>query len=302
MSFFPGTDIPAERLGADVSAALLRFVEDASRSRTKFPGPSPVSIERRHFPVLRKELFLVSAKTDGVRAALVCLRVGTVDYVAFMDRNRHFYAIHGPPFEMCTAWFQGTIVDGEIMGTGFFAFDALVVAGACVAMLPFSERRHSIAHGLAMHHQSGKSPPIRILTKPFHVPSEFDVGLASAPGADGLIVHPERAPYVIGRHIGLFKVKTHHTIDFVLCENGQLAVNDRGGPKLVAQLASKPDGNVPAGSIVECEPVAGGKWRVVMVRTDKDHPNDATTYRGTLTNIKENLSYDEVLSALLQRQ
>lgn len=258
-----------------------------------------MSIERRHLPLLRKETYLVAAKTDGVRAAMVCLRVAGVDYVAFMDRNRHFYALHGPPFEMCTAWFQGTIVDGEIMGDAFFAFDAPIVAGACVAMLPFSERRHAVAHGLAMHHQSGKPGALRICAKVFRAPREFDVGLASAPGADGMIVHPERAPYVIGRHVGLFKVKLHHTIDFILCDNAQLAVNDRGGPKLVATALPPARAPVPpTGSIVECEPAPDGKWRIVGVRTDKDHPNDAITYRNTLTNIKENLSYADVLAAM----
>lgn len=297
MEFFPGTNVRVERLVGGVAQALVKFVEDASRSRTKFPGPSPVSIERKHLPLLRKEPYLVAAKTDGVRAALVCLRVGTVDYVAFMDRNRHVYAARGPPFELCTAWFQGTVIDGEIMDGCFFAFDALIVSGACVAMLPFSERRFAVAHGLAMHHQSGKPAPLRILSKVFVHPAEFDVSHAAAHGSDGMILHPERAPYVIGRHVGLFKVKTHHTIDFVLGQGGQLAVNDRGGPKTVAALSP---GQVlpPLGSIVECEPTPDGAWKIVMVRTDKDHPNDAVTYRNTLVNIKEKLSYNDVLSSM----
>jgi hypothetical protein len=40
MEFFPGTNVRVERLAGGVAQAIVKFVEDSSRSRTKFPGIS----------------------------------------------------------------------------------------------------------------------------------------------------------------------------------------------------------------------------------------------------------------------
>lgn len=303
MTLFPSTALAAEELRGPAARALLNFVESACRSKTKYPGPSPCSVERRNFSTLARARYHLAAKNDGVRAALVCLRADGVDYVAFMDRARRLYALHGSPLHVCTAWFQGTLLDGELVrGSEFLAFDAAVVAGVAVGHLPFSARQAAMAPGIALHLRAHESagvgrPPVLVYMKAFSAPDLFDVSDCTAEGSDGAIAMPEDHPYVVGRHTALFKVKQKHTIDFqVAGAEGDLAVLDRGGLRVVERLAPGV-APLPAGCIVECVRAAAGGWTPLVVRDDKTYPNDFTTYRNTLKNEKEAIGYAEFVEA-----
>lgn len=296
---FPSTRLEAAELDGPVAGVLSHFVAGVSRSKTKFPGPSPCSVERKDFGTLTSQRYHLAAKNDGVRAALVCLRVNGVDYAVFVDRNRKMYALRGPPLHLPTAWYQGTLIDGELMPDAFLAFDAPVVAGVVIGHLKFSERQRAMSHGIALHlgvHTidgipKTPRPPVLVYMKTFSHPAEFSPSQGTGHLSDGIISMPEDAPYVIGRHTTLFKLKTHHTIDFKTDSDGGLMVQERGITKLVERLA--PDVELPPpGSIVECERGPGG-WVVCMVRNDKGYPNDVVTYRATLRNMKECISYDE---------
>ena len=296
---FPQTDLAAHELLGAHKTALLRFVETASKSK-KFPGPNPWSLERRHFKQLQTGGYWVAPKTDGVRAAMVCLEHGGVNCVAFMDRARKLWVLPGAEFQVCTAWLQGSVIDGEIHEGGFLMFDALVVAGVSVRDLPFSGRLAALAQGLALHQRDQNAiPPLRLFLKRFDMGSDFKEEQATAQGVDGLILMPEHDGYIVGRHKTLFKLKMHHTVDFQVGADGSsLCVLDRGGLAAVAGLvAGHPI--LPAGTIVECE-MAGAEtaWRVTQVRTDKDHPNDRLTFANTLKNIKEKISYSETLALI----
>ena len=303
MSFFPSTRLEIEELDAGLSAIILRFVESASRTRSKFPGPNPCSVERKDFPSLERQRYFLAAKNDGVRAALVCLHVNGTDYAVFMDRNRKLYALRGPPMHLPTAWYQGTLLDGELMPDAFLAFDTPVVSGVVVGTLPFSARQRAMSHGVALHlgiHENSDGtprsprPPVLVYMKAFDAPSDFVPSSGTGHLADGIILQPEDAPYIVGRHTTLFKLKTHHTIDFKVGEDGiALAVQERGCLKFVERLAHGTE-PLPPGIIVECERKPEG-WVVCLARTDKGYPNDAVTYRATLRNMTENISYEEIV-------
>lgn len=298
---FPNTAIPAcEVLDGPHKAALTQFVAGVA-GKAKFPGPNPWSLERAHFKTLQTERYWAAPKTDGVRAALVCLECAGENMVVFMDRARRLWVIPGALFHVCTAWFQGTILDGEVIGSDFVAFDTPVVAGANLAQCQYSQRVAAIEQGLELHRQAhaqaATNPPLGIFIKLFAPPAEVDPASASAPGADGLVFMPEAAPYLTGRHRSLFKLKQHHTVDFqVVDAQGTLAVLTAGVLTPVAHLADGHPG-MPPGSIVECEAVQPPDiWRVVSVRADKDYPNDKLTFTNTLKNMKQAIQYAEALA------
>ena len=52
-----------------------------------FPGPQPISIERKHFKALKNEKYVVCGKTDGVRHALVCTMFNGKKVCALLNRT-----------------------------------------------------------------------------------------------------------------------------------------------------------------------------------------------------------------------
>lgn len=301
MSCFPGTNVAAKEIDGRALDDAQAFVSYVARSKTKFPGPNPVSISRSNFLDLKKDAYWISAKTDGVRAALVCFKSEGRNYVVFFDRSRRAFALRGNPFHLCKAWYEGTLLDGEIVGDQFRIFDAAFVSGSNVGSMKFSERRAAMRAGLDMHFaaQNGR-PPLFLVEKEFLFPSEFDVDTARQPGADGIIIMPENSPYAIGRHMRLFKVKTEHTVDFYFGRGGSLFVQERGKLFPVATLDETSKFLPDHGTIVECEPIGRDpiRWVAKLVREDKNYPNDMLTFENTVRDIHENISYDEIVALM----
>ena len=44
---------------------VVNYIHTCWKSKDYFPGPQPISIERRHFPILKGAEYLVCEKTDG---------------------------------------------------------------------------------------------------------------------------------------------------------------------------------------------------------------------------------------------
>ena len=110
---------------------------------------------------------------------------------------------------------------------------------------------------------------------------------------DGLILVPELSYAVVGRHTELFKVKTKHTVDFLVAEDGiQLGVYNQSSRSHMNVARART--RASAGAILECSRGVDELWDVVCMRTDKRTANDKLTYERTLVNMKEAISYDEL--------
>ena len=75
----------------------------------RFPGPQPISIEKKHITLLSKNDYLVCEKTDGVRHFLIC----------FTDcQNRKICALVNRSFDYTLYPLtvpRDTLLDGELL-------------------------------------------------------------------------------------------------------------------------------------------------------------------------------------------
>lgn len=283
-------------------AALSRLAELAGTQG--YPGGNPVSIERRNLAQLTAEPYVVCPKTDGVRAMLLCTVVGETMLVALITRALEVFI---PRFDAVNrAAFQGTAFDVEVVlnrSTNTFdvlVFDAVAACGVPVASHELSDRLMAIEATLEAWEPTPHDDT-RVVAKAFYGnAADLERGEASSPYAsDGLILTPSRRGNTFGRNVHLFKFKTHHTIDFLVLDDGVgLAVYD---PSAAMPSKHRAVGRLErpsfAGAIIECSPanLQAGVWSAVMVRTDKRRANDMVTYSKTLINIQENIGVQEIM-------
>jgi hypothetical protein len=261
----------------------------------RFPGPQPVSIERRHFVEFRKRKYLVCEKTDGVRHMLVsCEHEGKRVTVLV---NRAFAMT-----PVSTMIPRGTILDGELVELKaggkpvFLIYDAVIVKGLDVRHEPL-DRRLDAARGLLKSVIRSTKDPFEIRVKTMIPLCDFATlpPLDSFPWeTDGLVFTPVPDPIRMGTHETLFKWKPRDriTIDFSVRNGHELFVQDRGTEYKEAELHLHNRVTAPDGSILECGYGDQG-WFVEKIRTDKTYPNNRRTYFRTLVNLRENIQQTE---------
>ena len=270
----------------------------------RFPGPQPVSIERRHFPLLKRQPYLVCEKTDGTRYMLVCFTASDGNKVcALTDRafKAYYLSVTIP---------RQTILDGELVETRdgkllYMVYDAVKVNGDDLRREALTDRLVAATKVVRGVIKSAKNP-IDIRVKKM-LPLEAISALPALDSfpyeTDGIVFTPALEPIRIGTHETMFKWKPRAriTIDFSLQNwhpvNGwKLCVQDRG--ELYSEAGLYPASTLKdaaAGTIVECGYGDQG-WFPVKLRTDKTYPNNRRTFSRTLVNIREDIQLNEFLS------
>ena len=275
----------------------LEFIQTAWQGAAagRFPGPQPVSIERRHFCLLKRQPYLVSEKTDGVRHLLVSTVEGLVAIV-----NRAFLV---EPVKIRVP--KDTLLDGELVKTRagkmlFVVYDAVRVKGENLMHAPLTERLEK-ARGVLKGIIKTAGAPFEIRVKTMWTLGSPIPDLNSFEyETDGLVFTPINEPIRMGTHETMFKWKPREriTIDFCLQNGRELFVQDRGEPYKEAELHirnQRPD--LHDGTIVECGYGDLG-WFVEKIRTDKTHANNRRTYFRTLVNIRENIQLQDLYQAI----
>lgn len=263
-----------------------------SADSRRFPGPQPVSIERRHFPILRKQPYYVCEKTDGVRHMLVSFDEG----VFLVNRA---FSIEAVKMRIP----KDTILDGELARLkngrlAFVVYDAVRVKGECLLEASLDvrlERARAVVKGIIKTASAPFEMRVKVmfpLERIVDVPAldTFDYE------TDGLVFTPIREPIRMGTHETMFKWKPREriTVDFELRNGCNLFVQDRGVPYKEAELHRKPSMPMPDGTIVECGYGDLG-WFVEKIRTDKTYANNRRTYFRTVVNIRENIQLNELM-------
>lgn len=285
---------------------LLGHITQQDHEPFAFPGPYPVSIDKGHFPMLKDQTYHLAEKTDGVRFVFMACMYQDIRVCVLFDRKLTPYIFK---LRKCPrALSSGSVFDGEVVADTstqkivYSIFDAVALCGVPVFRSPFSTRLTLAEKSLAYYEYTlGDTAGIEIKTF-YKTKEEFEQRTPSTRFAsDGVVFMPENDPIVLGRHDKLFKLKTHHTIDFSV-RGGKLYVyDDKTKRNKVVGVPTGPNAGLAVdGAIVECELDAEAsakkfdKWKVLCVRTDKRSSNTKFVFDKTLLNIRENLTLHEI--------
>ncbi len=256
-----------------------------SENIERFPGPQPVSIEKKHIPLLSKNEYLVCEKTDGVRHFLVC----------FSDKqNRKICALVNRSFDYTLYPLtvpRDTLLDGELLGDTFIIHDAVCIKGEDLRLKNLHER---LKYAQAVTKAILPIPSLKVVCKKMIQYSHMK-HLTLGEKTDGVIFTPVNEPIRMGTHRTLFKWKPldRITIDFYV-KNGKFYIQHESKMLLVQTY---PDHNDKEG-IYECS-FDGDIWEPIMKRTDKSHPNNKRTFERTIVNIREDIKFcDLVLGSI----
>lgn len=274
-----------------------------------FPGPQPISIERKHFPTLSGNEYFCCEKTDGTRMALVCYG----SHCVMVNRALHMTPVK---FHMSKRMFKGTIIDGELVDCKdgkkmFMVYDGVIVGGELIRDKSLPERLEYLKK-FASGIMKMKKDPFIISVKTFYdfgnLKELFDkIKKNDFPYEhDGVVFTPVKDGVKIGTQGNLFKWKPleKNTIDFLVkCRpNGEygLYVQDKGDHVFESVLlpTQVQSFSLSDGTIVECRYMSHEWprwWCPVGIRTDKTHPNNRRTFHRTLVNIQENIQLNEFL-------
>ena len=281
-----------DAVSASGRSPLLNFIQESWKSDgTRFPGPQPVSIERRHFSLLKRQPYFVCEKTDGVRHLLASTEEGV-----FLV-NRAFVI---EPVKIRVP--KDTLLDGELVKTKagkslFVVHDAVRVKGETLTSQPLNYRLDAARKVIKGIIKTAQAPfEIRVKTMYLWGSEQLPPLDSFEYETDGLVLTPINEPIRMGTHETMFKWKPKEriTIDFQLRNGCELWVQDRGVPYKEADLHTRnqrPD--LPDGTIVECGYGDLGFF-VEKVRTDKTHANNRRTYFRTMVNLREDIQVGEL--------
>jgi len=270
-----------------------------------FPGPQPISIERRHFQILKSNDYVVCEKTDGVRHMLLVFSFQERKVSILVNRALEMFELK---LRFPKSAYEGTLLDGELYEDKFMVYDVVVAEGHHVGHKNFLDRL-DIMEKIIKSVLASKQDKIKVKLKTFHVMQDFktfkdDYLPTIEQKIDGLVFTPINEPIRIGTHETLFKWKErdHNTIDFLVKrENNQwrLYVQEKG--KLIFESITKDIPWLRDGMIVECQYMVNDApmwWKPLKERTDKKHPNNRRTFYRTLVNIKEDIKIQEFLGCI----
>jgi hypothetical protein len=296
----------------------VQYIHTKWGSKDYFPGPQPVSIEHRHFPVLKGAEYLVCEKTDGERYMMVACMFEGKKKCVFVNRAFNMFEV---PINLKKSVYDGTILDGELYENTLMVYDAVWVNGESVWNLNLMKRLDA-ARSIMKSIIYMKSDQYRLKCKTFHQMREFgkfmDVYLPTVQQKiDGLVFTPVNEPVRIGTHETMFKWKPQekNTVDFLMKREPsretpgfkpgtpawRLYVQEKGKLFFESELPFNRMEDEPwfeDGAIVECKYVTWEEpmwWKPLKRRTDKNYPNNRRTFYRTIVNIKENIQMKEFL-------
>jgi hypothetical protein len=271
-----------------------------------FPGPQPVSIERAHFSILKKNTYMVCEKTDGVRTALMAFTFGTKKVILLINRalRMTYVSINLP-----TAAYKGTLLDCELIGKTLMVYDGVWVSGIDIKPRMLTDRLslvNTFVNGILRMARDPVLVKLKTMVPLRDLDNYYRTVIPTLPyQTDGLIFTPVDEPVRLGTHNTMFKWKPRdtNTIDFQVKwhDNNKrcaLYVQEKGSLIFESDI---PDPSpymdmLREDTIVECTYLTQEYpmwWKPIGVRNDKTYPNSRFTFYRTLVNIREDIQWQE---------
>ena len=293
-------------------------VTPGARHPFNFPGPLPCSMYRTDIAdQLLTRPYAAAEKTDGERALLFCTTYESLRVCCLINRGGSVYL--APLKQLPTAFFQGTLLDGELVNVKnssdhhFLVFDVFAVSGVRLVNAPFMRRMECFQKALAKYYAPLPGDPFVLMAKVFFpmplLPSaafsEHCLRVGGVYEVDGFVFQPLAEQLGTGRQRTLLKLKSkgNHTVDFCCGQDcASLSVWDfhQKCSVVVGRLdESAPE--VARGCVLECELVSEGVWRCVRARPEKKHANDRETFEATMVNIRENVTLMEIIDRIQEK-
>ena len=291
---------------------VVEFIHHVWGSKDYFPGPQPISIEYKHFPILKGGEYVVCEKTDGERYMMVATTFEGKPVCFFVNRAFDMIEVK---IRLNKKAYEGTILDGELYQDTLMVYDALLVSGKPVGHMNLFQRlteAENMMKGIIYM----KFDKHRLKMKTFYSMRDYDHFMYEylpkvEQKIDGLVFTPVNEPVRIGTHETMFKWKPRekNTVDFHMKRGRsfnndavwKLYVQEKG--KLIYEsefpLSTMNEPWFEEGAIVECMYITWEKgplwWKPLKRRTDKTHPNNRRTFYRTIANIKEDIQMKEFL-------
>lgn len=302
---------------------VVEFIHRVWGSKDYFPGPQPVSVEYKHFPILRAGEYVVCEKTDGERHMMVATTFEGKPKCFFVNRAFDMFEVK---INLNKRAYEGTILDGELYDNTLMIYDALLINGEPVGHLGLCHRLTEAEKLLKMVVYMSFDK-YRLKMKTFYAFSDFEYFMDGylptvQQKVDGIVFTPLNEPVRIGTHETMFKWKPRekNTVDFQMKRGMSFdGVGKPGVPvwKLYVQEKGKLfyESEFPLSrlnepwfeedAIVECMYVTWEQgpiwWKPLKRRRDKTHPNNRRTFYRTIVNIKEDIQMKEFLDCIPKR-
>ena len=274
-----------------------------------FPGPQPISIERKHFENFLKKEYVVCEKTDGLRFVCMCIKYSGKNLCLLVNRALDIYLL---PLNMPRKSYSGTILDGEVAKTldgnwHYMVYDCIWANGADIRNKNLFERLEGADNTVKNIMKLGKDP-ITLKVKTFYKFTDFKNFYENVLpkinfNTDGLVFTPVEDSIKIGTHETMFKWKPRdkNTIDFQVKKRSDslgLYIQEKG-TLFFQSILPLEEWSLNEDDIVECQYMVDDPvpwWKPVGVRTDKTYPNNRRTFFRTLKNISEDIQPCEFIS------
>ena len=264
-----------------------------------YPGPQPVSIERKHFSTLKANDYLIGHKNDGERIALCIIR--------YMDKPRCYLLnrkLEITPISLLVTkkMYDGTIFDCELVNENeIYIFDCPCFAGESLKHRQFTERL-DFGNAFLSGYKHRAQDSYNFYVKQFADRQDYS-SLPKCLKTDGYVLVPNKKNVQTGTHNSYFKWKPQmqNTIDFAINKQKQVFLQNAGkfcktSVSLLFDSFETIFKNDSDYIIIECVYQDENIWKPLQIRGDKNIPNSLFTYKRTLVNIQENIQFDELVS------